>query len=57
MTLLETVLSATAIGLCVGAVTYTTYVVRRAPAFERPTNAQVRRMIERAPRAPDARPK
>ncbi|WP_372922586.1 hypothetical protein [Roseovarius sp.] len=50
MTLLEIILAATAIGLSGGGIAYTLYVVRRAPGFERPTDAQVRRMIDTAPR-------
>lgn len=50
MTLFEIILSATAIGLSGGGIAYTVYVMRRTPGFERPTDAQVRHMIDTAPR-------
>lgn len=50
MTPLEIILAATAIGMSGGGIAYTLYVVRRAPRLERPTEAQVRRMINTAPR-------
>lgn len=50
MTLLEIILAATAISLSGGGIAYTLYVVQRAPRFERPTDEQVRRMIDTAPR-------
>jgi hypothetical protein len=50
MTLFDIILSATAIGLSSGGIAYTLYVVKRTPGFERPTDTQIRRMIDTAPR-------
>ncbi|WP_138473463.1 hypothetical protein [Poseidonocella sp. HB161398] len=51
MTLFETLLSACAVCLSSGAIAYTLHVVRKTAVFERPDDAQVRHMIETAPRA------
>ena len=50
MTLFETLLSVSAVCLSGGAIAYTLYVVRKAARFERPDEAQIRRMIDSAPR-------
>jgi len=50
MTLFEILLSVSAVCLSGGAIAYTLYVVRRTAAFERPNDAQIRRMIDTAPR-------
>ena len=50
MTMFEILLSASAVGLSGGAIAYTLHVVRKTAAFERPTDAQIRHMIDTAPR-------
>lgn len=49
MALFDIIISATAIGLSGGGIAYTLYVVKRTPGFERPTDMQIRRMIDTAP--------
>jgi hypothetical protein len=50
MTLFEILLSAFAVCFSGGAIAYTFHVVRKTAAFERPGDAQVRQMIDTAPR-------
>lgn len=50
MTLFEILLSVSAVGLSGGVIAYTLHVVRKTPEFERPSDLQIRRMIETAPR-------
>lgn len=50
MTLFEILLSASAVCLSGGAIAYTLHVVRQTAEFERPGDAQVRHMIDTAPR-------
>lgn len=50
MTILELILSASAVFFSGSAIAYTLHVVRKTPDFEYPTDAQLRHMIETAPR-------
>ena len=50
MTLFEILLSVSAVCLSGGVITYTLYVVCKTPGFERPDDAQIKRMIDSAPR-------
>lgn len=50
MTLFEILLSASAVCLSGGAIAYTVHVVRKTAEFERPDDAQIRHMIDTAPR-------
>lgn len=50
MTLIEMLLSASAVGLSGGTIAYTLYVVRKATEFERPDDVHVKQMIDTAPR-------
>jgi hypothetical protein len=50
MTLFEILLSASAVCLSSGAIAYSMYVVRNTGAIERPSEAQIQRMIDTAPR-------
>lgn len=50
MTILEIVLSVIAACCSYGGIAYTLYVVRKTPRFDHPTDDEVRRMIDTAPR-------
>ncbi len=50
MTLFEILLSASAVCLSGGAIAYTVHVVRKTAEFERADDAQIRHMIDTAPR-------
>lgn len=50
MTVLEILLSVAAVGASFGGIAWTLHVVRNTPGFEQPTENEVRRMIETAPR-------
>ena len=50
MTLFEMLLSVSAVCLSGGAIAYTLHVVRKTAEFERPNDAQIRQMIDTAPR-------
>ena len=50
MTLFEMLLSVSAVCLSGGAIAYTLHVVRKTAEFERPSDAQIRQMIDTAPR-------
>jgi hypothetical protein len=50
MTLLEFLLAASAVFLSGGTIAYTLHVVRKTAAFEHPNDAQIRYMIDSAPR-------
>lgn len=50
MTLIEMLLSASAVGLSGGSIAYTLHAVRKAAEFERPDDVQVKHMIDTAPR-------
>lgn len=49
MTSFETCLSAAAVGISACSIAYTCYVVRTFAVFERPTDAQIRHMLNTAP--------
>jgi len=50
MTLLETLLAASAVCLSSSVIAYTLHVVHKTAEFQHPDDAQVRRMIDTAPR-------
>lgn len=51
MAMFETILFASAVVLSGGAIAYTLHVVRKIAEFEDPNDAQIRHMIDTAPRS------